>query len=430
MKQRMIALTLTLTLLMAAAVSAFAVEPAAGEADPAVQPTEETVQEEAAVETETAETEPAEAPLVIAPAPAQPETPVQPAPVGRTVQLHEIRKLVEENNLQYRSLQSTISYMDEVENVMDAMDDSIAKLQAGIAALDPTEDGYAETRAYMESQLAELQQARSGMSAMKQDTTQMKSGCSQLIYGAESYFIALVGMERQEAALERQLAALDRTLEELRVRAKWGQVSQLQLTEAESGRGSLVSGLATLRMNITSYKMRLEQMIGEETNGTIVLGDLPVVTAEELNSINPEKDLEQVRYRSYEMRAAAASEDSAFDMADSMPGMSDAMDYMLDAAHFTYKEAEQQVELKFQLVCLQLQDQKQALAAAEAALAVEQQSYQAQELKYQRGMISKNELLTAEDELKTAQEAVQTAKDNLFSAYNNYRWAVDHGVLN
>ena len=52
------------------------------------------------------------------------------------------------------------------------------------------------------------------------------------------------------------------------------------------------------------------------------------------------------------------------------------------------------------------------------------------ELKYQRGMISKNALLTAEDELKTAQESVQTAQDNLFSTYNNYRWAVDHGVLN
>ena len=61
--------------------------------------------------------------------------------------------------------------------------------------------------------------------------------------------------------------------------------------------------------------------------------------------------------------------------------------------------------------------------AEESACAVDR-------LKYEQGTISKNALLTAEDDLTAAKEAVNTAARNLFSSYNNYRWAVDHGILN
>ena len=34
------------------------------------------------------------------------------------------------------------------------------------------------------------------------------------------------------------------------------------------------------------------------------------------------------------------------------------------------------------------------------------------------------------DDLADAEEAVQSAAINLFSAYNTYLWAVEHGILN
>ena len=68
--------------------------------------------------------------------------------------------------------------------------------------------------------------------------------------------------------------------------------------------------------------------------------------------------------------------------------------------------------------------------AARTALAVEQDNYAVDQLKYEQGTISENTLLTAKDDLDTAQDTVNTAQRNLFSAYNNYRWAVDYGILN
>ena len=57
-------------------------------------------------------------------------------------------------------------------------------------------------------------------------------------------------------------------------------------------------------------------------------------------------------------------------------------------------------------------------------------SYAASELKYQQGTISQYALLEAKDELAKAEDAVRAAANDLFSTYNTYCWAVQHGILN
>lgn len=345
----------------------------------------------------------------------------------------EVEDLVKKYNESYDSLLETIAYMEELEKAADKLESSIADLDDLLALLQAnpelsgTEAVGFQTIETATATRAQLQQQLTSVSSMVQDTSTMESGCHQIVKGAETLFIALVGMEQQEVALERQLAALDRTVEEMKVRQEWGQISELQLMEVESGRGSLVSGLTTLRMNIFNYKMQLEQMVGEDMTGKIQLGTLPAVTADQLNAINVEEDLKKVLRRSYDVIAT----DNARDKADSvsMPGMKDALENMQDAAHHSYLAAREQVELSFRMLCAQVQDQRQVLAAAETALETEELAYQAAKLKYEHGTISHNALLTAQDELKTAQEAVKTAKNDLFSYYNNYRWAVDHGIL-
>ena len=51
--------------------------------------------------------------------------------------------------------------------------------------------------------------------------------------------------------------------------------------------------------------------------------------------------------------------------------------------------------------------------------------------KYGLGSLEEcDELLKAKDEVAAAEDDVTSAQVNLFSAYNNYRWAVEHGILN
>ena len=78
----------------------------------------------------------------------------------------------------------------------------------------------------------------------------------------------------------------------------------------------------------------------------------------------------------------------------------------------------------------QVQDYKQIYDAAKVSLECEKTSCAASELKYKQGTISQNALLDARDSLKEAEEKVQSAANDLFSSYNTYCWAVEHGVLN
>ena len=61
---------------------------------------------------------------------------------------------------------------------------------------------------------------------------------------------------------------------------------------------------------------------------------------------------------------------------------------------------------------------------------MEQDKYTVAQLKHSQGSLSDNGLLEAEAKVKSAQETVEGAEVDLFTAYHNYRWAVDYGILN
>ena len=100
------------------------------------------------------------------------------------------------------------------------------------------------------------------------------------------------------------------------------------------------------------------------------------------------------------------------------------------AAQYTYNNTVQNYELKFRTLYAQVKDCHQIWEAAKVSLACEQSSYAVSELKFQQGTISRNALLTAGDGLREAEEKVRSAAEDLFSTYNTYCWAVQHGILN
>ena len=246
-------------------------------------------------------------------------------------------------------------------------------------------------------------------------------------------------MAGQEAGLGRQLEGLNRTVEEMELRYQLGQISAMQLLEAKSGRTALESGLATLRMNINTYKLQLEMLIGAEQTGEISLGALPEVTAEQLAEMDLARDLAAAKEKSYELYDAEKTLEDARDQykedADYWGYNEKRMEFRnakrtWDAAQYTYNNTVQNYELKFRTLYAQVKDYCQIWEAAKVSLACEQASCAASELKFQQGTISRNALLTAKDTLREAEEKVRSAAGDLFSTYNTYSWAVQHGILN
>ena len=267
---------------------------------------------------------------------------------------------------------------------------------------------------------------------------QLRDAENQLLMAGQTLYINLLGLEDQSAALARQTAALDRTIEEVKLRYELGQVSAMTLQQTEAGKAQVESGKAAIDAAVAQLRRQLNAMIGEELTAPLTLNALPEVTAEQLAAMDVEKDLEKAKAVSYDLYAAKLTLDDADeeykDKAGDLGYNKDNYEYIAvkhqwQAAQYTYNAAVQNFELSFRSLYDSVQSYASALNAAKVSLECERSDLAAAQLRYEQGTISENALHTAEDELYTAQDTVSGAERDLFTAYNNYRWAVDYGLL-
>ena len=267
---------------------------------------------------------------------------------------------------------------------------------------------------------------------------QLRNAQASLLAAGESLYVGLLALEDQSAALTRQTAALDRTIVEVKLRYELGQVSAMTLQQTEAGKAQVESGKAAIDAAAAQLRRQLNAMIGEELTAPLTLNALPEVTAEQLASMDVEKDLEKAKAASYDLYAAKLTLEDADeeykDKAGDLGYNEDNYEYIAvkhrwQAAQYTYNAAVQNFELSFRSLYDSVQSYASALNAAKVSLECERSDLAAAQLRYEQGTISENALHTAEDELYTAQDTVSGAERDLFTAYNNYRWAVDYGLL-
>ena len=268
---------------------------------------------------------------------------------------------------------------------------------------------------------------------------QLRSAQNQVVMAGEGLYLTLLDLELNDQSLERSLEALDRSLEELELRYQLGHISSQTLRQAQAGRTSLVSGRQTLEMNISNLKMQLELLAGAELTGDIRLGKLPQVTNAQLSEMDLEADLAAAKEASYSLRDAKLTLDDAEEAyKDSIKKYGtyeknyhyQMAQHQRQAAQYNYEAAVRSYEMSFRTLYAQVKDYKQVLDAARTALAVEQNNLAVDQLKYDQGKISRNALSDAQDKVASAQQTADGAAIDLFTAYHNYRWAVEHGILN
>ncbi len=352
-----------------------------------------------------------------------------------------------------------IDYDDLEEDMRDQMNAAVAQqamsqAAAGMSAvMNPASMGLAMlTGSMMEMSLGQQYEAYKEAyesildGEMQKDNSdlvwQLRNTENSAIMMGETLYITLLGLSMQDGALARQDKALARAVEELTLRHQLGQISELTLRQAENGKLQLASGKATLEANLASLNRQMNSLTGAALTAELSLAPLPEVTEQQLAQIDVEKDLERAKAASYELYAAKQTLDEADEVYQDIWDRyghnlykEEQYEYVKgvltwEAAQHTYRAAVESFELSFRNLCDQVLDYKQVLEAAKAALTLEESNCELAKLKYERGMISRNAFYEAQDKLASAQESVESAKYNLFTAYNNYRWAVDEGQLN
>ena len=471
MKRKSIAMLLALALVLSlCAVTAAAGEQAQDQRETAGESRETAGEDEAVPEGGTAEeeTEPD--------SPAGPDTEpgtgpeageavenslIEPDAVG-TVSFANLERRMRENNLTILTLDQTIEMLQDIDyeqmgkDLLDGVNQAVVALgnmrQYGGVVFDFAGNPIGSAPACGQMAVSSMEQQYEAVKKqyeafkdgdIQEDNAgrirQLKATQDQLVLAGESTYIALAALETQEGALQRQLSALNRTVEELELRYQMGQISALQLQQAKAGRSQLTSGLETLRMNIRNLKYQFEMLLGADQTGEISLGPVPEVTEKQLAAMDVEKDLLAAKAKSYDLYAAAKTLEDAQETytEDARANRFDEKEVDFrnakrtwQAAQYTYNSTVQDYELKFRTLYAQVQDYKQILDAAKVSLECEKTSCAASELKFKQGTISQNALLDARDALREAEEKVASAANDLFSSYNTYCWAVEHGVLN
>lgn len=370
-----------------------------------------------------------------------------PDPVG-TISFTNLERRLRESNLNLLALEESIQAIEAIdyEKMTDDIRkqiNQIAQIQWGMITMGGGMGSIAASSmdAAYDSLRDTFDDLKDGK--IQEDNAaairQLENAQDQIVMAAESLYLALIELELNDDGLDRQLAALDRTIQEMELRYELGHISSQTLRQTQASRTALVSGQQTLEMNISNYKAQLEMLIGAEQTGSIQLQALPQVTSQQLESMDLEADLAAAKEVSYALFAAQRTLD------DAQEAFKDAgKDYNYnekkyqyvsaqhtwESAQYTYQATLQSFENSFRTLYLQVKDYKQVLDAARTALAVEQDNYSVAQLKHTQGSLSDNGLLEAEDKVKSAQETVKGAEIDLFTAYHNYRWAVDYGILN
>lgn len=374
-----------------------------------------------------------------------PEPEIIPPDAVGTVSFANVSRRLRENNLSVLSLEENINAIKAID--YEKMGDDIRKNLNGIANQQwgLITEGYSFVAKSMSSSYNSMKDTfddiREGKLQEDNEAVirQLENAQDQVAMAGESLYIALTEMELNGQGLSRSITALDRTIKELNLRYDLGQISALTLEQTKAGRTSALSGQETLTMNICTYKTQLEQMIGAELTGKIKLQGLPQVTGQQLAAMDLDKDLAAAKEASYTLFAAQRTLDDARDdfkdtaeanMYSTGKYQYVAAQHQWQAAQYTYNAAVQSFETSFRTLYLQVKDYQQVLQAAKTALAMEQDNFAAAQKKHDLGNLSDNALADAKDKVSEAQDKVDGAAIDLFSAYNNYRWAVDHGILN
>ncbi len=268
---------------------------------------------------------------------------------------------------------------------------------------------------------------------------QLRNLQDQTVLMAESLFITCKGLAAQDAALTRTVNALERTAQEMKLRGELGQVSALTQQQVGVGLAQARSGQQTLRMNLDNIVLQLKAMSGTALDAPLSLGELPQVTATQLDAMDLEKDLAKAQAVSYELFDARKTYDDAkedYNDAGKEYGTHSLKNEWIQAKHswqaaqYTYENAKQSYELKFRTLYAQVKDAAQVLDAKRAAVAAQEKSYAADALKYKQGSLSANALADAKDKLAEAKDALASAERDLFTQYHNYETAVTYGILN
>ena len=250
-------------------------------------------------------------------------------------------------------------------------------------------------------------QLTSTSNSLSQSMVQIDQARNQVVIGAKNLYIAYNSLVDQQDELRRSLDVFDKNLAASQKQYELGMITALDLENTKSARNTISSGIDTMDLEITALKRSFNTLIGRNYNQGLTIKSLPQPDTYYVEKIHFSDDLQDAynNYISWGGSSSVPSNQEKFDEEKGSFGAS------------------------FRKLYENIGDKQRLLTNAQATLALEQKNYDASLKKYQLGMLSELALVSAQDQLDTQKAAVRTAETNLFSAIEQYKWALEYGII-
>lgn len=317
------------------------------------------------------------------------------------------------------SLRSAIAQFDEL---LDNTNSSLSMVTAMLSNPMLPEDqrpiyaalatSLGDNVALLSSQKMSLQgQLESIDGTVESTQNTLSDSINQIVKGAETLYVAILTMESAREDIQRGMESLDRAVALVEKQVELGMASSYDAESMRHQRSTVQSQLESLEYQIKTSKITLEGMLGMSLTGTVSLNPVTMPSEAELASVSYDAQLNSAMRRNVDVKNALLKADDS------------------DSGSYGYNGAKETFSYKFKLICLAVPEQQRLVQAAQETLDFQQRTLSIAARKYQLGMLSHEEYLTAENDVRSAGSSLFSAQLDLFTAYRNYVYACQYGIV-
>ncbi len=249
------------------------------------------------------------------------------------------------------------------------------------------------------------------------DCTQLENTRAEavIIKSAEDCALGQLTISGKLASLGRAKEGLTRGIAASEVMVRHGLLSRLALEQQRFALSTLEKQESDLSHALEQLQQQLAMLCGFGAGTKCVVTDMPHVNEEDLNAMDYESDLSAVLDKNYDLQIAREKRSYA----DSF-----GTKYDEEAAAAAVIPAKETAEASFRRIYLAVGEKAEAAELARSAAALQQAQLAADKVRLEHGLISRNAYQDAQDALADRQTELSLALLDLYSAYNDYRWAL------
>ena len=346
---------------------------------------------------------------------------------GDVLPFGTLRERLEKSNYNVKNLKEQIADLSDISvgsinsaiGELRKLDSALSGALGGIQGMDPALAGtlgllLQVNSTNIRSQISTLDGQIDSLKVSKRTgENSLKNGIDQIVKGTETLYIAIATMEANLGSIERGLQTLDRAIAIYEKQYELGMASLYDLESMRHQRDSAVSSLQGLLFQIRSSKITLEGMCGLPLTGTTRLEYLVIPSEEAVNGVDFDGEVRRAMGKNVDVMNARVQED--YDHSD--------------ANEYAVKAAEDSFTYNFKVICLTVGEKWRLTKAAQETLAFQRRTFEITAKKYDLGMVSEEEYLAGKNDVLQAESDLYNTQIELFSAYKNYTWARDYGIV-